>query len=257
MTIKRERRAGFPWFRVVFVLTFLGVVVFGAWYEMEARKVLVFVEGSSRGGSVGFVGRVGASRSFNGTGVRAVNEEIGGEVVEEEVAGLARAEARVFCYQVVIEKYPFSFASVKAKERLAEIELETGIIPNERAGVTFVEEYFDWFSSYVYYGFPFFACLICLVLLFVVLSLRLSLGRPMPLASFSFLGAGVLLLIQLVDSGVIGDGDAEMVSRLMRNPRWLFGASYSLIVIVMITILTLPSKKKIVEEVIGLDEYRV
>jgi len=166
-----------------------------------------------------------------------------------EEVNSAGPEIAVLTYQVVIEKYPLSFASVKAKEQLALIELEKGVIPSGRIEISFLEEYFDWLNPYVYYGFPFFACLSCLGILAVSFVLRLFFCRPIVGVVVLAIVAGVLFALQLIVSGAWSGPSfvsMELVFEVMGEPRWLFWVCYLLVPISMLVALTSCKREKVV-----------
>ena len=235
-------------------------------YEMNAGEVLsfankecgslgIYVPGlsSSNAGDVGFVPlgvvrdeaklvEVQYTREYMSTerssapvveeDAGVVVEEDAGVVVEEDVsADSPRMRAVVLAYQVVVEKYPLSFASLKAKEQLALIGAETGIYRDGRFVMTFMDWCFPWAGPYDYCGFPFLVCAVCSVVLVISLLFRFRFGKPVALVVVLIVVAVGLFMFQLIDAGVCRvppSVDVGFIFRSMENPRWLYGVCYAL-----------------------------
>lgn len=224
--MNRTRKWGRRLFVGILLVVFGLLISFGVRYERGAEEVLSFADEAS--------------------GLRDIPVRRMGSV-EEVSANSSRMWAAVIFYQAVIEKYPFSFASVKAKERLVAIESKTGIFPSMRIEESFAEESFGWFNPYSYYGFPVFACFVCLGIFVIAFLSRACLGRPMKLVVFSSIFVVGMLVVQFIDAGELSFGE-EFASECMRNPRWLFWASGAMLLVCAWTIWTL-SGKSVPEEV--------
>ena len=271
-------RGGFPWFRVLIFVLFLGGLAVLGLYEKSAHDVLAFADSMMRS-ERGLLGAVEEPEAESATPVYAsavpgvvlanasdVVRRVGvarvkvpdvvekDDEVEEEGVYERVLWDMVLAYQVVVEKYPFSFASISAKERLAYIEAETGIAPSERIATTFIEEHIEWFNPYAHHGFTVFASLACFGTLGIMLLLRLCFGRAVFLVFLSAAIAAGVFSLQMIDSGVWKISDPEPVYRVMEDPRWSFGLCYLLVFISICTLMAPLRRKREVEAVLVPDE---
>ena len=168
----------------------------------------------------------------------------GAELEREEKyppAGLA--------YRLVVERYPFSYASSQAKAGLLRIEPALDEeVDNQRLGLTALEGWFgDRLNPYCTDYLPLVSWSVCAVMLLVVFLRRL--GRPV-VAVVSLLlavtsGAGALM--QLFWYELAGDADTEGLANLIARPELSYTVSYVLMGVTVLLMLT-SSDRRTTEE---------
>lgn len=192
--VKVTRRK-IPWLKILIGLTFMFLVVTMSIYEMNARKILSHAQKLERVG---------------------------------------KYKTATMGYQIVIEKFWISFASVKAKESFRKIKTRNRV-KSKRLGTTFLENYIDDFNPYVHYGLPF---IICPVYAFILLSMFIIKLCHLKFELFQLVWAGVfggLFVIQLIEYKMINYPlFSEFAHMIMSSPRILFVSCYLLIIIGMV-----------------------
>lgn len=148
-------------------------------------------------------------------------------------------------YQVVIEKFWMSFATIDAKEGLLRIKSRTGFSPYKRLGTTSAEIYIHWFNPYIHHGLPLVASLTCGTILLFMFLLNLCFLRFMFFKLILGTVSIGLFIVQLTEYGIIKYAPFdELTHTVMANPSIVFTGCYLLIVTSMIIIL-IPKKKNI------------
>ncbi len=143
-------------------------------------------------------------------------------------------DTAVLGYKIVIEGYPFSYATVGArkgfdrikKSRKADLEIVKMRIKNTGS-----------FDPYRFWALPLAASLGCGLIFTVMVILRLSFKRNVFPSVLLAMISGTLFVVQLIYSGRIKleNRDIEMfVKGVMNEPQIVFIGSYALIVVCLI-----------------------
>lgn len=184
------------WFKIGLGLIYVALVITMGLYEMNAQKILSHAQ---------------------------------------KTQSMKKYKTASIGYQVVIEKFYLSFASISAKENFRKIRTRGGINSNKRLETTFVENYTDKFNPYLHYGMPLIVCPIYCIILLIMFIAELCRFR---LSLFRFVWAGVfggLFVIQLIEYKMIEYLlFPEFAHLIMSNPQILFISCYLLIIIGMI-----------------------
>ena len=145
-------------------------------------------------------------------------------------------------YKAIIERWPFSYASIGAKEGLNKISRNGRVSPeilNMKIGET------GNFDPYKIWVFPFVACFGCGITFVVMVISRLGYGKnPFPCILLAMI-SWALFAVRLVDSGKINwkikikNSDIEVfVGRVMSEPQFVFIGCYVLIAVCFVLVLS-------------------
>ena len=200
---------GFRWWlalRVSLAFFYVALVFVGVFYEVSAKEVLDFA-------------------------LKLEKDE------KYDVAYLS--------YQTVAKKYPLSFAASDAIAGLSRTDGDFLDLGLSEFGVTFLEDVSGGrFDSYVHYGLPLAASMVCFAVCILVVLVRIfqigSAIYPFLLVVFS----GLFFLVQVTAYGWDGSSGPffDMSMRIMKSHEGVYVAGYALLL--MTAIVTLCGKKK-------------
>ena len=141
-------------------------------------------------------------------------------------------------YKIVIEGFPFSYASIRAKEEFTRIKKSGNAAPDileMRVKDT------GNFDPYNYWAFPLAVSLGCGVIFAVMFILKLCFMRnPLPILFWAII-SGAMFMVQLINSGEYKLDNRELVlfsDKLMSEPQLLFYVGYALIFVCVIVVLS-------------------
>ena len=191
----------FPVLRVLLGCVFAGVLAVGMLYEFHARAVLT-------------------------RGRQLESKE------KYPPAGLA--------YRLVVERYPFSYASVEARAGLLRIEpaLEDGV-DNQRLGATVLEQWLgERFNPYSMDYLPLVSWAACSGVLAVVFLTRLRRPGIAVVGALLAIAAAGGALVQCFWYELASDVDSEGLAQLIARPGVSYGGSYALMGLTALLTLT-------------------